>query len=86
MTNMNLFHALMMILLLIFTILNIASRGAPITLANMKILDIASLVSIIFFMLDIATDGKYRTRRLVLITVVFSLILGTICGLAYSNF
>ncbi len=86
MTNMNLFNALMLILLLIFTILNIASRGTPITPENIKILDIGSIVTIIFLILDIATDGKYRTRRLVLITVIIGLILGTICGIAYSNF
>ena len=84
MTNMNLFHALMMILLIIITILDVVTRGTPITLANITPLNLGFIITIILYILDIATKGKYRTRRVALMTFAIGLILSTIHALSYS--
>ena len=86
MTNMNLIYALGIIITILLFILDVATRGIPITLANIKILDLSLIAMVFLFILDFATKGKYRTRHMTLILLAVGLILGTICGLSYSNF
>ena len=86
MMNINLFHALGMILIAILTILDIVTRGLPITRANITPLNAMFIVTIILYVLDVATKGKYRTRRMKLITLAVGLLIGIIFALAYSNF
>ena len=84
MKNMNLIPTLGMILLAILTILDIVTRGLPITLANITPINAMFIITIILFILDIATKGQYRTRHMALILLAVGLILGTIYGLASS--
>ena len=89
MINMNPIHALGMILIAILTILDIVTRGFPITLANITSLNAMFIVAIILYVLDVATKGKYitgkyRSRPLALIALVVSLLLGIISVLVFS--
>ena len=62
MTNINLFHALGMILIAILTILDIVTRGLPITRSNFTVLNLGFIFTIILYVLDVATKGKYMRR------------------------
>ena len=93
---MNLSHEVMMIILAILTILDITTRGIPITRSNFTFLNVGFIFTIILEILDIATKrkyttyiatkGKYRTRHLALMIFVIGLILSTIYVVIYSNF
>jgi len=78
-------HALMLIILGILTILDIFTRGIPVTWSNLTVINVGMIFAIILNILDIATKGKYRTRRFALIAGVIGLIIGAIYGLASSN-
>ena len=82
----NIFHALMLILLVILTILDISNRGIPVTWSNFTVINIGMIFAIIFDTLDIATKGKYRKSHYALTIYVLVTILSTICVIAYFNF
>lgn len=82
-------YVLGMILIAILTILDIVTRGIPITRANITPLNAMSIVAIILYVLDVATKGKYitgkyRSRPLALIVLAVGLLLGIIYVLAGS--
>jgi len=87
--NAKLIPALGMILIAILTILDIVTRGFPITLANITPLNAMFIVAIILYVLDVATKGKYitgkyRSRPLALIALAVGLLLGIISVLVGS--
>ena len=49
---------------------------------NMNLIYVLIIGTIILFILDFATKGKYRTRPVALITLAIGLILGLIYALA----
>jgi len=91
MINMKPIHTLGMILIAILTILDIVTRGLPITWANITPLNAMFIVAIILYVLDVATKGKYitgkyRSRPLALIALAIGLLMGIIYVLVFSNF